>query len=173
MKKLICMALAFVMILALCACGENANTPTTKPGNNAPKDDNVKGYTFTMDGKKLGVNMKMSDVVALIGNAKDSIVSSSCAFEGNDTTHYYGNDLVITTSNSKGYDWVWQIELKSDNYKTEEGIEIGSTVDAVKTAYGNPDNNMDTKLVYGKDGMRLEFLITDGKVSSIIYTMAP
>jgi hypothetical protein len=57
---------------------------------------------------------------------------------------------------------------------TEKGISIGATPEQVKAAYGEPDSvSTENCLIYAKDGMKLRFMIRDGKVSSIVYDMLP
>lgn len=181
MKKIICIALAMVMLLALSACGGNDNSsnngdktpttpaPTTRP---VPPPVDVKpiGYRFTYNDYQIGLNIKMDQVVELIGEANDSNTSDSCAFGGTDTTYYY-DSFRITTSDDRGFEWVYQITLTDDMVSTEEGICIGSTAAEVTAAYGQSEGDTDAKLIYSKDGMRLEFAIKNGTVSAIRYTM--
>ena len=168
MKKLICMVLAIVMTLALCACGDNgdATTTTKKPA----ADSNPKGYLFTYNGKQFGLNMKMTDVQAKIGAETKKNTSDSCAFGGTDTTYYY-DSIRITTSDDKGYEWVYEIYLLDDLVSTEEGISVGSTAAQVTAKYGQSEGGSDSLLVYAKDGMKLKFSMKDGKVAAILYTM--
>ena len=47
MKKFLTIALAFVLVLGLCACTQDAsNNPTTPSQNNTPSNTPL-GYTFT------------------------------------------------------------------------------------------------------------------------------
>ncbi len=172
MKKIICMALALVMLLALCACGEQGdNTTTTTAPTTGNNDGKPVGYTFTYNGKQIGLNMKMEDAKALIGEPTKSNTSNSCAFDGKDTVYYYADDFRITTSDDRGYEWIYEISLTNDLVETEEGICIGSAADDVTAKYGTSEGTSDALLVYSKDGMKLMFVITDGAVTAIRYTM--
>ena len=176
MKKIFCMLLAILMLLALCACGEQGNnndggqtTTTTAPS--VPTDDGKPlGYSFTYNGQQFGLNMKMDDVKALIGEPTKSNTSDSCAFNGTDTTHYY-DSFRVTTSDDRGYEWIYEITLTDDLVETEEGIYIGATADEVTAKYGVSEGTSDALMTYSKDGMKLMFVITDGVVTAIRYTM--
>ena len=173
MKKILCMTMAILMLLALCACGDNGNNGnTTTTATTQPADDGkALGYTFTYNGKQFGLNMKMTDVIALIGQPTKSNTSDSCAFAGKDTVYYYSDDIRITTSDDRGYEWIYEITLTNDLVETEEGICIGSAAAEVTAKYGTPEGSSDALLTYTKDGAKLMFVITDGVVTAIRYTM--
>lgn len=165
MKKVLCLMMALLMVLALCACDSgNGPATTTTP------DTDPAGYLFTYNGKQIGLNMKMEDVTALIGPADRSNTSDSCAFGGTDTTYYY-DSIRITTSDDKGYEWVYEIYLLDDLVATEEGVSVGSTAQQVTEKYGQSQEGSDSLLVYSKGGMKLKFSLKDGKVAAILYTM--
>lgn len=170
MKKIFCMLLAVMMLMALCACGGDSSDPTTQPTTNN-NDGKPVGYTFTYNGKQFGLNMKMDDVKAMIGQPTKSNTSDSCAFAGTDTVYYYSDDIRITTSDDRGYEWIYEISLTNDLVQTEEGICIGSAAADVTAKYGASQGSSDALLVYNKDGMKLMFVITDGAVTAIRYTM--
>lgn len=181
MKKILCMILALMMLMVLCACDgqkkdddqggkKTSSTGETKPTPPANEDGKPVGFTFTYNGKQIGLNMKMDDVKALIGQPTKSNTSDSCAFNGTDTTHYY-DSVRITTSDDRGYEWIYEITLTDDLVETEEGICIGASAADVTAKYGNSQGSSDALLVYNKDGMKLMFVITDGVVTAIRYTL--
>ena len=171
MKKFMLIALALVMVFALCACGDDpVNTdPTGTTGGNQVSNE-PKGYTFTHNNVKIGVDVAAADVIAKLGEADDKFTSASCAFGGNDTVYYYGSSVQISTNDELGYERIFSIYLADDLVSTEEGVCIGDSADQVKSAYGEPgDKSNDNSLVYEKDGMTLTFILNDGMVSSIRY----
>ena len=170
MKKILCMILATMLLLALCACGGQDGNATTTP-TTANNEGKSIGYTFTYNGKQFGLNMKMDQVKTLIGEPTKSNTSDSCAFAGTDTVYYYSDDIRITTSDDRGYEWIYEISLTNDLVQTEEGICIGSTPAEVTAKYGPSEGSSDALMVYSKDGMKLMFVITDGAVTAIRYTM--
>lgn len=168
MKKFLCVLLAMLLLVALCACdGDSGTSTTTKPTTG--ENTNPKGYLFTYNGKQFGLGMKMEDVKALIGQPTKSNTSDSCAFGGTDTTYYY-DSIRITTSDDKGYEWVYEIYLLDDFVATEEGISVGSTAADVTAKYGQSEGGSDSLLVYSKDGMKIKFSMKDGKVAAVLYT---
>lgn len=171
MKKFMLIALALVMVFALCACGEDTQTtdPTGTTGKPTVSND-PKGYTFTYNNVKFGVDIVATDVLTKLGAADDKITSESCAFGGSDTVYYYGTSVQVSTNDELGYERIFSIYLSDDLVSTEEGICIGNTVEQVKDAYGEPGSkSTDNSLAYEKDGMTLTFFVKDGAVTSIRY----
>lgn len=172
MKKFLMIALAAVLVLGLCACGEDTNTtdPAETTGNVTPSSKPV-GYTFTYNGCQFGVDMAVDAVLTKLGEPKDQYTSASCAFNGQDTIYYYSS-IQISANDEQGYNRIYSIYLEDDLVSTEKGICIGNTAEQVKSAYGEPDaSSTDSCLVYAKDGMKLKFNLNGDTVSSILYEM--
>ena len=172
MKKFVAILLVLIMTMVLCACG-GAETPNvTEPSQNVNQNTGSTtpaGYTFTYNGYQFGVDMIADDVLVNLGDPKDEYTSESCAFGGEDTVYYYSS-IQVSTNNEYGYERIYSIYLEDDLVSTEEGICVGSTVEDVKTAYGEPGgNSSDVCLIYEKDGMTLNFNLVDGVVSTILY----
>ena len=172
MKRFMLIALALMLVLSLCACGDPATTdPAGTTNSNVTPSTTPKGYTFTYNGTQFGVDMAVDSVLTKLGEPKDKYTSKSCAFGGEDTVYYYSS-IQISTNNEQGYERIYSIYLEDDLVSTEKGICIGSTADQVKVAYGEADTaSSDSCLIYSKDGMSLRFNLNDGKVSSILYNM--
>ena len=173
MKRYMLIALALMLALALCACGEDPTTtePAGTTNSTVTPSTTPKGYTFTYNGTQFGVDMAVEGVLTKLGQPKDKYTSKSCAFGGEDTVYYYSS-IQISTNNEQGYERIYSIYLEDDLVSTEKNICIGNTVDQVKAAYGEADAvSSDSCLIYSKDGMTLRFNLTDGKVSSILYNM--
>ena len=171
MKKLAAIVLALTMVLALCACGGTAETPTTptEPQQSNTGNTTPVGYLFTYNGHQFGVDIVADDTLAKLGEPRDQYTSESCAFGGEDTVYYYSS-IQVSTNNEYGYERIYSIYLEDDLVSTEEGICVGSTADDVKAAYGEPgDKSTATCLIYEKDGMTLNFNLVDGLVSTILY----
>ena len=168
MKKLICIVLALACALALCACGESGD-PTTTPTTNNDKNT-PRGYLFTYNGTEFGVDMAVDTVLAKLGEPKSKYTSASCAFGGLDTVYYYSS-IQISTNDELGYERIYSIYLEDDLVSTQKNICVGSTVSAVKAAYGEPTSETDNALTYEKDGMSLKSNLKDGAVSTILYNM--
>ena len=172
MKRFLTLALAMLLVLGLCACG-NDETPAasdpTKGGDKTPSTTPV-GYTFTYNDYQFGVGMAVEAVLEKLGEPVQKIESESCAFGGKDTIYYYSG-IQISTNNEEGYEKIYSIYLEDDLTATEKGVSVGNTADQVKAAYGEPDaSSSETCLIYSKAGMYLKFILKDNKVSSITYT---
>lgn len=162
MKKLIAIILSLVFVLSFAACGE---TPADNGDTNVPKES---GYSFTVKGVKVEMNVDAADVISALGDAKSYTEEASCAFEGLDKTYGYGGYFVSTYPDGDK-DYVYSAWFVDDSVTTEEGIYIGSTKAAVEKAYGADcfgDSNTAT-LTKGKT--KLIILLTDDAVSSIQY----
>ena len=172
MKKFAAILMILTMVLALCACGGTETPNTTEPtqnNNQSTGSTTPAGYTFTYNGYQFGVDMIADAVLENLGEPKDQYTSESCAFGGEDTVYYY-NSIQVSSNNELGYERIYSIYLEDDLVSTEEGICVGSTADAVKSAYGEPGaNSTDVCLIYEKDGMTLNFNLVDGVVSTILY----
>lgn len=172
MKKFVAIAMAAVLALSLCACGEDtpkepeASSKSTEATN--PVTQGPVGYTFTHNGVQFGVDMSAAKVVEALGEYTDRAETESCAFGGMDVDYYYP-DFVINTNTEDGYERIYSIRLVSDMVETEEGVCLFQSADDVTAAYGQAAQTTDTSMVYEKDGMTLTFLLTDGEVSSIQY----
>ena len=94
--------------------------------------------------------------------------AESCAFGDLDKVWTY-NGFTIYTYQTEDVDYIYDVVLSSDALSTPEGVSIGDSVDDVKEAYGDPEEEDDKQLVYRKGDMRLIFLLSDGSVSSIDY----
>jgi hypothetical protein len=174
MKRFLALTLAVLMVLGLCACGNDdssngAATEPTKGGDKAPATTPV-GYTFTYKDYQFGVGMSVEAVLENLGEPVQKIESESCAFGGKDTVYYYSG-IQISTNDEDGYEKIYSIYLEDDLTATEKNVSVGNTADQVKAAYGEPgSNSTENCLIYAKAGMYLKFILKDNKVSSITYT---
>ena len=174
MKRFLAMTLAVLMVLGLCACGNDdssngAATEPTKGGDKAPATTPV-GYTFTYNDYQFGVGMSVEAMLENLGEPVQKIESESCAFGGKDTVYYYGS-LQISTNDEDGYEKIYSIYVDNDLLPTEEGVNVNDTAQQVKDVYGEPgSNSTENCLIYAKAGMYLKFILKDNKVSSITYT---
>ncbi len=159
MKKIICILLSLLMLSAFTAC-DNANA-----GENAEK-----AYTFSANGISIAVGGEKAPVVSALGEPRKIDRTGSCKTEEMDETYYYGGfDLRFEYSTGKGY-LVYMIELKDDTVKTPEGIAIGSSRDAVLSAYGTPTLESSGNLIYRKGGTELTILFGGDTVEVIRYS---
>ena len=159
MKKLLIYILLAAMALSLAACKNNDDTVEEKV------------YTFTSGSTKMAIDADVTPILSSLGEWKGYDESTSCAFEGLDKVYTY-DGFEINTYPMNGKDYVLLIELYDDTVATEKGIRIGSTKQAVLEAYGTPDQQTHTDLIYNGKGMFLQFILEGETVSSIQYSKA-
>lgn len=158
MKKILIYILLAAIVLTFVACKDN-NDPSAKERN---------PYTFVSGGVSIAIDADVAPILAALGQWQSYDESPSCAFEGLDKIYTYGG-FDIKTYPQGGKDFVHSVILYDDTVAIEKDIRIGSTADAVKTAYGTPDEQTDTALIYNAKGMLLQFLLENGSVTSIQY----
>lgn len=176
MKKLsVLLALTMLAGSLLVGCGGSdteTNAGTNQETTNSDAQENQEayvGYSFDLGGTTIELNAEMAPIVAVLGEADSYFESESCAFQGMDKVYTYGS-VVITTYPVDGVDYVYTIELKDDTVETEEGVYIGSTIDEVTTAYGEPKEDTGTAYIYENGKSQLSFIFSDDVVSNIVYT---
>lgn len=157
MKKILIYVLLATMVLSFVACKDNT-----------PPAEESKTYTFTSGTTKITIDADVAPILAALGQWRDYNDSPSCGFPGLEKFYTYGG-FEINTYPMEGKDYVYMIRLYDDTVATEEGIRIGSTKEAVIQAYGTPDKQADNLLQYNTSNMFLQFLLTDGIVTTIYY----
>lgn len=158
MKKRLAGILALLMLLLLSACVEE-KTPEA-------------GWSFTTnEGVTVAVGEKAAATLsALKAVEKECTVNGSCwkDVSGEDVTYRYSGFRILTFREREGDpdEIIRSVVFDSDAVKTQEGITVGSTVDAVEAAYGAPAG---ASYIYDKGNTRLQFTVRDGKVTGISY----
>ncbi len=169
MKRKFALVLAITLCLAasVTACGKSRER---KEVNNSSGSQTAEsGYTFAVSGVNIGIGEDFAQYKDSLGEASMS-ESTSCANAGMDRRFSYKGYIVMTNCEAgSDVDYVTHIELKDDTVSTPEGIAIGDDASKVAEKYGEATESDDKKMIYVKGGMRLIFLLTDGKVSSIQY----
>lgn len=179
MKKKIAFALAALLTAAsLAACGSSASSDSSsKSGEPAEKETSSEqastdvggGYTIELNGTTVGVDMDMDTLTDALGAEKSKFEAASCAGDGTAYTYDYGAFQIETYPADDGKNLVGYITLMDDTVATDEGIDLDSSIDDVKAAYGDPTDESDAALTYEKDGMKLIFTISGDSITSIQY----
>lgn len=158
MKKWIAGLMCLCVLLSLVAC---------KGGGSEG------GWTFQTAGVTLKIGDKCADALKqLESGCKSKSATGSCANAAGEDVLYTYEGFRLTTYREKENDpneKLCTVEFLNDAVKTPEGITVGSTVDAVKAAYGTPTTEDSSALTYDKGNTRLRFAIRDGKVSGVTY----
>ena len=97
--------------------------------------------------------------------------AASCAIQGLDKDYTYGSILVKTEDDGKT-ERIVGLTILDDGAATNMGVTIGDSRDKVVGVHGAPSNESETALVYSAgEGVIAKFLLRDGSVTSIVYTI--
>ncbi len=159
MKKITVLALCLCLLtFALLSCAEE---PVTNP--------NTVTYTVSVKGITLSVDAPSAGLIKALGEPNAFEESPSCAFEGMDKIYSYSG-FEVETYCKNGIDYIAAIQLTDDSLTMEQGVTIGSSAEQVKAAYGVPSSESEAALIYQSDGVKLQFLLRQGKVTNVQLT---
>ena len=106
-----------------------------------------------------------------LGEPTSYFEAASCAIQGLDKDYTYGSILVKTEDDGKT-ERIVGLTILDDGAATNMGATIGSTRDKVVGLHGTPSNESETALTYtAGEGVIAKFLLRDGTVTSITYTV--
>ena len=158
MKKLLSLSIAFLLLISLFAACQKAEE----------EKEGEASYVFKNGDVSIAIDAEAAPILESLGAWKDYAESPSCAFEGMDKVYTYAG-FEIETYCLSGVDYIAGVRLLDDSVKTEKGIAIGSTKDAVKDAYGEPAEESETAISYQSGNTKLQLLLRDGVVCDIQY----
>jgi len=169
MKKILTILLAVLMLVSLCACGDDSADPTSPDTGSVPTP-NENGFVFNYKGQQLRIHAEFAPILAALGEPTTYTESASCAFDGLDKTYYYGN-LYIDTYPVGDKDYIYDFWFADDSLQTAEGIYIGATKAQVEAAYGAECFNGANAFIITKADEALTIILKDGVVESIQYSL--
>lgn len=187
-KRTIALVAAASVMTVMAAC-----TPKGDDGNNAPqlisggtaatvasKGADVKEsaapaassdvYGLTYKGVLVYPGMDAEEAIKALGEGYvKSPDIQSCAFNGIETSYDY-KDFVLFVDNRDGGKYkINTIDIKAATVDCG-GVKIGSSIEDVKKAYGNPTSEEVYGLCYEKNKTQVQFVSTDEKtISSILF----
>lgn len=144
------------------------NTTVSLPNGNVDPNAESGNFVFTYKGCNFVVNTVV-DESKFPDDDYTAQQQASCAGQGIATNYSFkGGSFWAETY--PGSDSLYIVALCDDTVTTVEGIYIGSTMDQVKEAYGEPSTATDTLLVYEKGSSELRFNFDgNGAVNGIFY----
>lgn len=119
-------------------------------------------------GGQIEFDQHIDDVLAVLGNDYEYYEAISCAYDGMDKTFAY-DGLDIYTYPDGQDDYVVEMIITSDSYKTTRDITVGSTRDEVIAAYGEDFSETAVMIEYEADGSCISFTLADDVVESIDF----
>ena len=139
-------------------------------GVSFPAKAAAKGYQFKNKGVTIAMHDAAKKFIKKAGKPEKTKVTKSCAYKGKDRTYQYQDFILYTYSNSdKGAEYVNGIVFRTSNVSTKEGIKIGSSEADMIKKYGKGTSRFGI-YTYKKAKCKLQFEVTDGKVTNIRYT---
>jgi hypothetical protein len=176
MKKILALLTAAALLVSFAACGNDDDDSSNQDNVTLPQGA-VNGHfaTLNRDGVEYDVVLgscieKMLDAVGHPGD--DRVVrTESCGFRGFDYVYRFGSIEVSTFSPDGSANHILSVRLIDDGIYTGNGAHIGMAVADIVSLYGQPSEITGTgnRYRYLKDGMSLEFLITNGVAEEIVY----
>jgi len=127
-----------------------------------------KGYIFSYKDIFIEIDAEAEAIIMQLGEPSAYFEAPSCAFNGVDKLYTY-NGFELNTYPLDGKDYVSAILFKDDTVTTMEGICIGDSVERMQEVYGDNATEENGMTVYRKDGMKLCFVVENGKITSIEY----
>lgn len=137
-------------------------------------------FAFKYNGISIVVNTNMADIEGKFDpktyTKKDQVSCIGAA--GKDWVYTFNGGSFTIVAVPAGNDYsIYQIILSDDSVATAEGICIGSTLEQVKAAYGEPvaDKSDDRMLTYEKGSSALMIVVSEDEethkttVESIMY----
>lgn len=180
-KITLTLGIVSLMMASLFGCGkknedkaDNTNSATTvETGDSGEASDtSLAGNSrFIYNGVEFGVGDKADEVIPKLGDQiKPSEKSQPCVPDaGMIETFSFDGFIIQVTESGIIYSINLNNESTSDNLcTTVGGIKIGSTLDEVKKALGDPADENEYGLTYQDGELYLSFVIDDdGKMMSI------
>lgn len=160
MKKLICILLTVLALLATVACEKEP--PVTESFS-----------AFTVNGVTVALDAEASSIIAALGTPIASAETNSCFGDGKDKVYEY-TSFKVQTYSSKGTDYILSVEIYNDadeTVATPEGVRVGSSAEDVIAKLGEPSSQNDGQIVYlnASAKTKLQILLRDGAVTNIQY----
>ncbi len=176
----LCFLLITMLVLAVAGCGREpgqtsniSSTPATNEGQDGlgpvANTDIKKGFLFAYNDVEISIDMIAGPVLEALGKEQSYFEADSCAMEGKIRTYSYGS-FELDTYELDGTEYISCIYFKDDMIFTKEGACLFMTQEDLFSIYGTTYTEEAGMLVYSKEGMKLKFIVTDGKVTSIQYT---
>lgn len=187
-KRTIALVAAASVMTVMAAC-----TPKGDDGNNAPqlisggtaatvasKGADVKEsaapaassdvYGLTYKGVLVYPGMDAEEAIKALGEGYvKSPDIQSCAFNGIETSYDYKDFVLFVDNRDGGRYKINTIDIKAATVDCG-GVKIGSSIEDVKKAYGNPTSEEVYGLCYEKNKTQVQFVSTDEKtISSILF----
>ena len=153
---------------------ETAVNPKNEPAEKTEKKSDTAptrkdSGQIRINGKTLRIGMTITDsFISSLGTPDDIQNAPSCHYDGSDTIYCYNGYSLYTYANGSN-NYLYLVEIDGSGISSELGIHVGSSVDDVKSAYGNPSSETGTSLVYNLSNCIIRFYKSGSSVTGINY----
>lgn len=127
-------------------------------------------YYFENKGVKIVLKTPTAPILEALGEPLNYFEAPSCAFEGMDKIYTYAGFEIHTYTEDK-VDYIFSVLFTDDSVKTREGIALAATLEDVTAKYGKDYVESSGQYTYSVGDCQLSFLLEDGGVVSIEYSV--
>lgn len=120
-------------------------------------------------GTELTIGMSEDEALAALGDDYTVTEADSCAGIGVDRMYAYPSLRLYVFAPADGVAGVTSVSYTDDGADIA-GVHIGSAIEAVTAAFGEPDEQSEQKMLYRRDGVCLMFSLRDGRISAIVLS---
>lgn len=164
MKKIAILLLAALLLVGLCACG---NDPA--PADTTPQTQPPEGYAFIYKGVKLMPGATFD--AAALPDPEYTYTAPNCALDGNDTVYNYVDIEVAVYDDGKSA-VIQSVYIINPNLTTPEGLALGDELNKVKEIYGKEYTVEGHQWQFAKGNTIFGVLTQDNFVASMEYRLA-
>ena len=168
MKRILLILLAALLTLTMLA---SCNTSENTDGGEGASKSALKSFTYK--GTEVKINSDSKDIVAKLGEPKETEVFDAGCGDSTPGYIYSYNGFEIVTNPKDGVNLVDKVKITSDLVSTPEGASVGMDKSDIIKIYGEPSAQSDEILRYTSGGTMLQFDLNGaGKVTTITYKPA-
>lgn len=164
MRRIYAIIFALVLAAVLAGCGGAAA--------GFSKSD----LYLQVDGRTYHCRDNIEKIIADLGENYTYTEGKSCNYDGLDKSFAYENAIFYTNPLSEG-DMVSEIYSESNGITTSKGIGVGAAMTDVLKAYGEPQEQDESLLLYRASSEigqpALCFELEDGIVTAVYLTLEP
>lgn len=152
MKKLISVFL--IIVLCMTGCGK---------GGSDDSNDKSSDLSYTVNGVEIVPGADFSEALKALGEPDKYSEAASCYFDGMDKSYTYSGFEIRTYPGDGDKDYIQDICVTADKYKTPEGITVGSSLKDVTDTYGDDYELIGSMYKYkkGDKGYTYFFIMKD------------
>ena len=158
MKDIFGLILAVVILFGGCSQEE------------APAPEGEEAHRVTLNGTVVEMQDAAQPVLEKLGEAVNVQQIPSCAFDGVETTYFYGS-FYLTTYPGEAGEVIASVWFVDDSLATGEGVRIGDSREAVEDTYPGLTVSGDNAVEILRGNTKLVILLTEDRVSSIQYQL--